>query len=423
MSVFVKTRSDIFSGPFKKLNYNDEPKISIYSITIKTKEPFFAKNFTLGCGGGAFETENALLKALGESIERYSLGVYKPKIFTSKSYGNMAQDKYIFPIERVLETLSYPPKQKQFFKPTEKERIKWTHSVEITSGKKVLVPAQLVYLPYVFNKEKIIRLPNSSGAAIHNTKKKATISAIYELVERDAFLLSYFLKDKITLIDIKKSTKDLESVQKYLEMYKLELYIVFTLTDMPLYTIASIVVDKTGVGPSISVGLRAGIDLEKTILGAIEEAQYGRVGVRDFYSQQDKVIASPKPYQLDSLNNRALFWYPLNRIRKINFLLTKKKTPYSKVRKNYNYEKNKKKEYAHVVGFLKKIGYKAFMIDITPKEVAKIGLSAVRVIMPDLQWLYLEESYKTLNNKRINKFKKEAQNKQQKLNDFPHPFL
>jgi ribosomal protein S12 methylthiotransferase accessory factor len=423
MSDFVKTRSDIFSGPFKKLNYNDEPKINIYSVTIKTKKPFFAENFTIGCGGGSFEPDNAILKTLGESIERYSLGVYKPKFFMSEGYGVVAKDNNIFPIEDILNTVSYPSKQKQYFNPSKKTKLKWTHSTEITSNKKAFVPAQLVYLPYVFNKEKIIRLPNSSGVALHSTKKKATISALYELIERDAFLLSYFLKDKITLIDINKSTKKIEWVKEYLEKYKLELYVVYTLTDMPLYTIASIIIDKTGVGPSVSIGLRAGVDLEKTILGAIEEAQYGRVGVRDFHSKQEKNVPTSKFYKPDSLNERALFWYPLNRIKKINFLISKKKTAYSIVKRNYNYEKNKETEYTYIINFLKKNGYKVFVTDITPKEVAEIGLSAVRVIMPDLQWLYLEESYKTINNKRINKFKKEMKNKRKKINSFPHPFL
>lgn len=210
-----------------------------------------------------------------------------------------------------------------------------------------------------------------------------------------------------------------------LKRYNLELCANDITTDIGIPAVVAIVIDRTGLGPAICVGLKAGFDINQNIIGAAEEALMVRSWIRDEYMYSKSKQISPKI--ISSVEERANFWCPTSTISYLDFWVN------AKLRKvSYKLHKFSKGSYIEKVTELIRIlgskGYDIVCVDITAPEVQKYDVKVVKVIVPQLQPLHLDEKYPCLTfprmfsaplnmgffnkNKNIND-----------LNDIPHPFL
>lgn len=145
------------------------------------------------------------------------------------------------------------------------------------------MPAQLVYVPYSYqHDEPLLRFPISTGAATGVSLDDALYRGICEVVERDAFMITYLNKivsPQVNLFSIKDKT--IYDIANIFKRYKLELVILNLTTDLQIPVFAAVTLDRTGLGPAVSVGLKAGFNIKETIIGAIEESLMVRTWIRD----------------------------------------------------------------------------------------------------------------------------------------------
>ena len=176
--------SPITSKLQKTRPFNDEPKFIQYFCLDDSKSEE-------DTGSGIFFNEQvAQLKALAETVERYALGNIPQKLpYTLYTeLGCSAVDpflwcSYLVNDPLVIQTMHQLPTC-------------WTKAKNLFTNQEILVPAQLVYVPYTFRKgELMLRDPVSTGAAFGTSWEDAAKRGILECIERDAFMIRYFKKD------------------------------------------------------------------------------------------------------------------------------------------------------------------------------------------------------------------------------------
>ena len=304
----------------------------------------------------------------------------------------------------------------------------WVKGTSLITNQELYIPAQLIYFPYEFEEDELtLQVPITTGAAVGSGLEMAIINGFCEIAERDHFLVYYLNKLNPTKINLTKvENKDIDILVRKLERYNLELQTFDITLDLPCICVMAIIIDRTGFGPSISVGLKCGIDSLSTLVGAIEESFQTRGWIRDCMFDY-KNIKTSDLYDDYELYKRGLYWSDLNMIAKLSFFLKPKKeiTVADFLKK---YLKITELSFKGRVDILASKQLSILYKEVTTPDIEKQGLNVVRVVMPELQSLYLTEKDKFINKSRVldlpyNLGLIKKRNTLDNLNKIPHPFL
>lgn len=412
---------------FRNSRYNDEPMLYQYTARIKQFQKGCGSDTEETAGGTSFSKEKALMKALGEALERYCLTVYQETELLYLPINRIKEKSLdLFSIVSFSSEWVKSQKLKQF-QVKNNTKLRWVEGYSLTEQRKLLIPAQLIYVPYNFNSEAIIRFPITTGAALGSALPAAILRGIFEIVERDAFMIFYLNKLTPAVFNL-SNTSNLffRMIREIFARYDLELYIFNITTDIFIPSIMAIIVDRTGIGPAVSVGLKSSLGAELAITGAIEEALQMRPWVRDEMMQRKSKTEQVLLYNLD-IKTRALYWADLDMIEKLDFFLKSKN--YIEVDKFIEGNKGlKNKDLQSIINFFTKKDLHVVYTDITTPEIRNVGFYVVKVVMPELQPLYLTEEYKYLGGARLFQVPrilgyKATPKHERELNKTPHPFL
>lgn len=239
---------------------NDYPKLFQYSATDQNYKE-------RGGGFDFYDKELAIRKAVSEFIEVYSLtNVDKDKIF--KSNYEKLKNKAISIEDLVIPYQDKTQRTKNTI--TSKDYIYFTQGFDLLRNRKIFIPAHLIYFPIKFREKKLFREPNSNGAATDIELKRALIKGILELIERDAFLVYYLNSLLGEPLEIDDNPK-IENLISTFRRYNLEVYIFYQPTDINVFNITSLAIDKSGLNIIVSVGSCSDFNLENAIIKSLTE--------------------------------------------------------------------------------------------------------------------------------------------------------
>lgn len=411
---------DFITSIYRIPIYNDEPKLFAYSASYKS----IISDSENVASGVSFQKKKALIRVLGEALERYCLDNFNEKNFTigriSKLHGSFLHPSEVISFSK--QQLQRKSFQKFVIKSDSK--LRWVEGFSLPFKHKVLIPAQLVYTSYQnIEGEVRVRLPISTGAAAGRSLRNAIYTGICEVVERDAFMISYLNKLSSSRVDLTSiADEEIKRMINILHRYKLELVVIEITTDTQIPVFMAIILDKTGAGPAVSVGLKAGFNIKETLIGAIEESLMVRSWQRDMFIYSNSAHKIPKV--IKTLEDRAYFWFKQDTSHFLNFWLKSKNLK----RLNLEIEYSDKNEFNLAITLLKKARGNVFYVDITHLKMKKLGFTVVKVIIPQLHPLYLDERYPYFGGSRLYEVPiklgfKNSPKQENQLNKIPHPFL
>lgn len=382
----------------------DEPKIPGYLCFAadETKERFDTEE-VLGKGFDTSETK-AKLKAVGEFHERLCLHNPEEEKFIFSHYN---QDMSL--IDPAL-FFCYSEEQvsgnKGYIERLRKAQYRWWPVTELTSAKDTFIPAQLIFIPNFWRGELPIRRERiSTGAALGPAgTAHALINGFMESCERDACISSYLTKREINkIIDL---PKDLDEIVSYLQRYQLEPHLFDVTTDLGVPTVLTATIDRSGIGPAVSVGSRSSIRykdaVKYSILESIQCRRHSRI-MRDFEFPE-----IPDEEEVNSMSARFYYWHPLERISDLEFWLNSPNTV------TYRDLKSKDITFKKALESLQSRGYHIFVADITLPIIRNAGFEVLKVVIPELHPLYLDERAKALYSTHYGSIKNDKTLK-------PHP--
>jgi len=142
------------------------------------------------------------------------------------------------------------------------------------------VPACFVYFPYnPENNAKKFSGGDTNGLAAGNCLEEAIMHGLYEVIERDAYIIMQ--KNKLVMPDINISYEKNNYLRKAFDLIQsagLKIYIKLISLDIPIPVVNALIVDPSGSGPAFSNGAGCHFDPVTATLRSITEAVNVRIG-------------------------------------------------------------------------------------------------------------------------------------------------
>lgn len=156
---------------------------------------------------------------------------------------------------------------------TENLKVRWTWAYSLTQQRSVLVPSQLVYYgSHLDNEARFVR-DNSSGCASGSCIEEAILFALFELIERDSFILHWIAQISSPQID--PETIENHNVRFLIERARraeLEVHFIDGRLDIAIPVVIAVVLRKDrGLG-ALTVGTACRFDPGSALEAALSEA-------------------------------------------------------------------------------------------------------------------------------------------------------
>lgn len=373
-------------------------------------------DITGGCG---LSPAHAKMAALGEAIERYCLSMYNRDDFKTASYADLTEPAVHPEIVNKFTQEQLGERGLSLETITESD-YHWTATRALTSGSEVLVPGQLVYIP--FDSPITIRSPITTGAAAGIDYESTLYRAICEVVERECFMIGYLNKISFPHVDI--STIDdgaTQTILSELDALNTDVYILDISLDQPLTTCLAIVVNSQ-TKPVLSMGMKCDLDPVAAVRGALLEAY-------QFTNWSPDNVATAKDTQvIETIAQRAQYWEEFEKISKLDFWLSHTNSVEIQKQNTNTSEKKEERAIDQFSEFLEQQDIECYVAEATTSDIANNNFRVLKAVIPEFHPLHLREQYKYLGGRRLYDVPVKTgymatAKTEENLNRIPHPFL
>lgn len=400
----------------RNTRYNDEPQMFSYSCSYAVPVPGYRD--VEYASGFSFDQELAVIRMLGEGIERYSLDYFYPTVEKVAAPLDLKRD-FIHPAQFSPFSAKQLKKDSfRYFRINDTSQLQWSRFTSFTSGKSLLLPSQLncIHFKYLHNEPLILRM-TSSGVAAGISLEDALYRAILELVEHDSFMIHYL--NRLASPKVRLETIDDARVQKLLQVYRryrLELHVLNITTDLGIPSFVALTIDRTGIGPAVGVGLKARFSEIEAITSAIEESLLTSTWVRQEYPTVKEKIT------IKTIPHRAYYWYPTELLKYLDFWLD------SKAVHRVSSDEPRDQSLQRLASIFQTHHMDVLFQEITHEKMKRYGFSVVRALVPEMQPIYFDERFPYLGKRRLYSVPVvtgylSEETSEAKLNKVPHPLL
>lgn len=363
----------------------------------------------MGSGKGLTPAES-LLSAIGEAIERYSASRYRVAALCRARLDELDGD-VLDPRRLCLYTAPQYATPNFPFVPFRPEvPIHWLRGCWIGSDTPVWLPALPVYMHFPAPREEQFCQITSNGLAAGTDCADAALRATYELLERDAFMLTWLARHPVRHLALDATlepgahevVRQLRAVGVNVELYLLAI-------NVAVPTVVCIGFGDGRTWPGATVALAAHANPRVAARKAILEQ--GHVGpyIRRLMREGDHPIP-PTPEDVHTLIDHALYYVPAERAEAFDFFRHGAAT----VRLG-DLEEPKDATLAGCAAQLAASGLRVAIADVTAPDVAGSPFRVARALGPDIQPIDFGYAQRRLANPRLEALLSTG------VNPYPHP--
>ncbi|WP_042377838.1 TOMM precursor leader peptide-binding protein [Streptacidiphilus melanogenes] len=229
----------------------------------------------------------------------------------------------------------------------------------------------------------------SNGCATGSCLEEAVLFGLLELVERDAFLLSWYGDTPLTRIDLDECGRP--SVRALLDRAELlgyGLHVLDTRADLPIASVAAVAVRRDGGPGHLSFAAAAALDPAAAIDSALAETLTYLPGLAArVAARPDELEAMAEDFTLVRRqdDHPALFGLPRMAAQAANYLTPSATVPFASLRADRpEGPHDLRDDVRRCVDALAAAGHDVIVVDQTSREQRRLGLRTVRVIAPGL---------------------------------------
>jgi len=350
----------------------------------------------IGSGKGTSATE-AMLGAVGEAIERYSASLVDPDRIRRVTMEELPGDSLGWPQLCPYVTEQYASVGFPFQPLRPNQPIDWTQGRWIDNGEAVWIPALLAYFNYTAPPDEYFCQVTSNGLAAGSGIDDAALRAVFELVERDAFMLTWLCRisaRRILLDDTLDSGS--QEIIRQLALCGCEVRLYLMDVGIPIPAVVCVGLGDGTSWPGATVSMAAHLDARHAVRKAILEQ--GHVGpyVRRLVLGREHPIPE-RPDQVRTLSDHALYYAPVERRRSFDFLLDGGGTP---VVMN-DLPESPQASLNECALRLSSVGLRAAIVDVTSPDVATGPFRVARALGTNMQPIHFGHRLARLGNPRL----------------------
>jgi ribosomal protein S12 methylthiotransferase accessory factor len=417
----VRGVSDLSCAP-------DDARLVRVGCRLAALEPLIGFSTDFRAGGSAPGRDEALAAALGEVAERYSASWIPDDslLATARELGARAVDPQRFVLfhPRQYARPSFP------FRPFKEEtRVRWTRGIALSSNEPAYLPAQLVYLRWRSPDEtceEAIGYSTSNGTACGATFGEAVLRALLELVERDAFMLTWYSRLSLPRLAWRSDPELAAFDERYFRPAGVRYEAIDLSPFHAVPTVVGVVRGSPGDGAPVAVGAAAASCVEEAWQDALGEAFAVRAWARAMAHEGHAAEFASDFSDLDGFDDHILFYAREENARHADFLdAAEEERPVAGVRPLEGTGVDD--QIAALCARLAAHGASAYAVDVTAPDIAAAGLRVAKVVVPELQPLDVAYEGRFLGGRRLYRAAYELGLRSapltfDELNPYPHPF-
>lgn len=419
----ISYQSGILQRISKASRSNEDPLLSSIGIVSCDTSKLGAVRFGGRSSGCGYDIYNAYMSTIGETIERYCPAFFDINKLIKSPYKFLQVDA-VHPTEFAL----FHKKQYDGFKSTgssicefnEDTDIYWDSCVDLTTGNIKYCPATFLYLPWLKDEHPIF-YGVSTGLSSHTNFYKALLTSIYEVIERDSFVLTWFQKivpPKIILTQ--------EITQYIADRFPAKYsWHFFDITyDLKIPTIFGICFGKADYGDFVAVGTATrytkGAALKKVIQEIAQTIPYFRYVI----SKNENWEPSDTFQNIIDFEKHSIFYLKKKEHQTV-FDCWVNAAPSQIVNMDEDDNVPIKEKISNIISLFKDKGYNVLLKDLTTHDARQIGFFCLRVVIPQLLQMTGAYKYYPLGGKRLYEIPHimgYSSAEYENLNTYPHPF-
>ncbi|XXY52569.1 TOMM precursor leader peptide-binding protein [Sorangium sp. So ce269] len=362
----------------------------------------------VGTGKGITAVE-ALIRATGEAVERYSAGTFDARALLRAPVAEMKGD-FIAPERLCLyDEAQYARPGFPFARLDSTTPIAWALGRWLDTRAPVRVPALPAYYGSCAGPGAHFCQVTSNGLAAGPTLEGASMGAALELIERDAFMISWLarrpgrriLPDDAIEPEVHEVARQLAERGARIELYLLEAGIA-----VPVVMCVGYGDGKRWPGAvvSISAHLSPLIAIKKAIL------EQGQIGSFVFRLMTGEHVAVPeRPEDVRTLEDHAVYYLPPSRAAAFAFLSQGGTVTAAEL------EEPSEISLSELARRVQAAGMRIAIVDVTSPDLAATPFRVARALGPDFQQIHFGHELAQLGNPRLRSMAPHG------INPDPHP--
>ncbi len=327
-----------------------------YYLATLRPTPFSDASAASKAAGVDAGWDAAYMKALGEALERYSAGVYLDERFdrgtVPETEGAVSPEAFVRggPVD---------------------EPIPWVPGERLDTGEVVRLPAEFVQFP---PPERRFGGAITTGLGLGNSPVEATLSGLYEVIERDATMLSWYSTADPLGLDVEDEGYETLVRRARGEGLEATALLVTMDVDVPVVAVA---VHREAGWPNFAVGSAAALDAVSAARSGLAEALQNwtelRAMGREEASEQSAWIGEYAPFP-----------EPVEEFVSTESTVSAEAVGTAEVPEG-------SAELESVVDRVVGAELTPYVSSVTPRDVRSLGFEAVRVLVPEAQPLFTKE--------------------------------
>jgi ribosomal protein S12 methylthiotransferase accessory factor len=371
-------------------------------------------------GGAGFTPEQAVRAMIGECLERYASTLYREADLvaaTADELGDAAVgfDRFEHYAASQLQKPNFP-----LARFGRDEVVHWVNGRSLLDGGRRYVPACLVYLGYPEAADDYFSHPVSTGTACHRDELAATLAGLYEVIERDAFMITWLRRLQRTRIE-PATTPVLKALLESTLAGTACRYHCFDIsTDIAIPTVLCVLEARSTRGPLIAVGAATRCQEHDAVAKAMLEASSVLAQARELLASRPDWRPAPDYVNVIDFNDHVRLFCEPAMVEHARFLLD---APAGRSVAPCTPPQTSADELAACAAAVAAAGLEPIACDLTSADVAAAGYRCVKVLVPGAVPLVGPHTLPPLGSHRLDTVPRAVGAQPLcRFNDIPHPF-
>ncbi|MGH2934558.1 MAG: YcaO-like family protein [Gaiellaceae bacterium] len=362
-------------------------------------------------GGSGLSAPAARAAAIGEAVERYSACFADSDrlvVATAHELGRRAVDPARFALFTAAQYARPGFPYVPFTRDTE---LAWVEGRSLPGGEPAWLPAQVVHLAPVRDEPPICRA-TSSGLACHTDAAAATLAAFLELLERDAFMITWNARLSWPRLEWTGHAAIEEFAHTRLRPTGLHAHAIDLSAFWEIPCVLGVARSTVPGDAPVGVGAAAAVTIERAVVKALDEA----VRVRSWAHALRRLGVSAPP-EIRDFDDHIRFYADPSNASRTRFL--------DASRERRHVRSVPALDSPHVDALCERLARRsasAYAVDVTSPDVREAGLTVMRVVAPELCPLDVEHDARLLGGRRMYEEPVRLGFGKRRLNPDPHPF-
>ncbi len=382
-------------------------------------------------GGGSPDPISAELAAIGETVERYSASyppIDSPKVAEGTAAALRSEGKDLIGAEdwELFANCQYSEPHFPYSRWSDDMSLWWRNGTDAISGETVWTPAQLIHMAGPWRGEEPIGDATSNGLACGLTPVEAALSGLFEVVERDAFMLTWYNRLSLPLLRIESSDR----VHAYIRRYVSPTYLDPYLVDMTVYTgiptILAVIRSRHSDLAPFALGAASAANIERAAEKAVTEAMYTRTWMKTEQREGRAILGTNYSESVKSFEDHIRLYAGTPLVAEADFLTSSTETTDVDDHRCFP-DEGPQGLWSALVDRLTELGHRVLTFDVTSPDIRQAGAAVVKAVIPGLRPIDVAYNARFLGGSRLRQLPHELglvprPREINELNAAPHPF-